>query len=207
MRGVAVLRCGPAAADRLPGVLTSFPVGRRHSACHVQVAGSCCQVACFTGAVVLSRNQVRCSGQEYPLAQQVGFRTSVHRRLELLDAVDGALDGTGVVGVLVTVLSPAPIRRGLRPRSSHCWLAGALDGPLDGALDGGSAYGLLAGAAVRMLRRAVTSSLTSPYGSMCCQNSGVSPRRSSDVSSSVQSGSARTSWSCLLYTSPSPRDG
>ena len=86
-----------AAADSSPGVLTRFPVGRRHSACHVQVAESCCQVACFTGAVVLSRNQVRCSGQEYPLAQQVGFPTSVHRRLELLDAVDGALDGTGVV--------------------------------------------------------------------------------------------------------------
>src|SRR5664280_1792751 len=52
----------------------------------------------------------------------------------------------------------------------------------------GSAYGLLAGAAVRMLRRAVMSSLTSPDGSTCCQNSGVSPRRSSDVSSGHQPG-------------------
>src|SRR5664279_3906799 len=107
-------------------------------------------------------------------------------------------------GVLVTVLSPAPIRRGSRPLPSHCWLAGALDGPLDGAVDGavdgGSGYRLLAGAAVRMLRRAVMSSLTSPYGSTCCQNSGVSPRRSSDVSSSVQSGSARTSWSIRVFT-------
>src|SRR5664280_254044 len=89
MRGVAVLRCGPAAADRSPGVLTRFPVGRRRSSCHVR---SCCQVAGCTGVVVLTRNQVRCSGQEYPLSQEVGFRTSVHRRLELLDAVDGALD-------------------------------------------------------------------------------------------------------------------
>jgi predicted FMN-binding regulatory protein PaiB len=39
----------------------------------------------------------------------------------------------------------------------------------------GSAYGALGGAAVRMVRRAVMSSLTSPYGSTCCQNSGVSP--------------------------------
>src|SRR5664279_2727128 len=122
MRGVAVLRCGPAAADRLPGVLTSFPVGRRHSACHVQVAGSCCQVACFTGAVVLSRNQVRCSGQEYPLAQQVGFRTSVHRRLELLDAVDGALDESlvAVSGSLWSnYLAHLAARRGFPGRSGR----------------------------------------------------------------------------------------
>ena len=62
-----------------------------------QVTESCCQVAGFTVAVVLSRNQVRCSGQEYPLAQKVGFRTSVHRRLELLDAVHGAFSGYGTL--------------------------------------------------------------------------------------------------------------
>jgi hypothetical protein len=62
-----------------------------------QVAESCCQVAGFIGAGRVSRNQVRCSGQEYPLAQKVGFRTSVHRHLELLDAVHGALDRAGVV--------------------------------------------------------------------------------------------------------------
>ena len=37
------------------------------------------------------------SGQEYELAEEVGFRPSVHRGLELLDAVDGALDRAGVV--------------------------------------------------------------------------------------------------------------
>src|ERR1035437_8549597 len=39
----------------------------------------------------------------------------------------------------------------------------------------GSAYGLPAGPAVRMLRRAVMSSFPSPYGSTCCQKSGVRP--------------------------------
>ena len=38
-----------------------------------------------------------CSGQEYALAEEVWFRSSVHRGLELLDAVDGALDRAGVV--------------------------------------------------------------------------------------------------------------
>ena len=42
--------------------------------------------------VGLSRNKVRCSAQEYALAQKFGFRSSVHRRFELLDAVDGAFD-------------------------------------------------------------------------------------------------------------------
>ena len=60
----------------MPGVLTRFPFGRRRSSGHVRWRESCCQVAGFTGAVVLSRNQVRCSGQEYPLAQKVGFRAS-----------------------------------------------------------------------------------------------------------------------------------
>ena len=38
-----------------------------------------------------------CSGQEYALAEEVWFRSSVLRGLELLDAVDGALDRAGVV--------------------------------------------------------------------------------------------------------------
>src|SRR5664279_3517033 len=98
MRGCGCLRCawpcrrGPLArrADEVPSRPAAFLMP-------CQVAESCCQVAGFTGMVVLSRNQVRCSGQEYLLSQEVGFRASVHRRLELLDAVHGAFDGTGVV--------------------------------------------------------------------------------------------------------------
>jgi hypothetical protein len=37
------------------------------------------------------------SGKQYQFAEQVGFGTAVHRGLQLLDAVGGAFDGTGVV--------------------------------------------------------------------------------------------------------------
>ena len=97
MRGVAVLRCGPCRRGQLARRADEVPCRPAAFLMPCQVAEACCQVACFTGAVVLTRNQVRCSGQEYPLAQKVGFRASVHRRLELLDAVDGAFDGAGVV--------------------------------------------------------------------------------------------------------------
>ena len=51
----------------------------------------------FHRGVASSRTDSLCLGQEYPLAQEVGFRASVHRHLELLDAVDGAFDRAGVV--------------------------------------------------------------------------------------------------------------
>ena len=38
------------------------------------------------------------SGKQYQFSEQVGFGAAVHRGLQLLDAVDGAFDGAGVVG-------------------------------------------------------------------------------------------------------------
>ena len=38
------------------------------------------------------------SGEQYQFAEQVGLGAAVHRGLQLLDAVDGAFDGAGVVG-------------------------------------------------------------------------------------------------------------
>jgi hypothetical protein len=43
-------------------------------------------------------------------------------------------------------------------------------------------------------------SLTSPYGRMWLQNSGVSPRLSSTVSTPSYSGSASTSWTMRVFT-------
>ena len=98
MWGVAVLRCGwPCRRGPLARRVDEAPVRPAAFLMPCQVAESCCQVAGFAGVVALSRNQVRWSAQEYQLAQKVGFRTSVHRRLELLDAVHGAFDRTGVV--------------------------------------------------------------------------------------------------------------
>ena len=37
------------------------------------------------------------SGEQYQFAEQVGLGAAVHRGLQLLDAVDGAFDGAGVV--------------------------------------------------------------------------------------------------------------
>src|SRR5450631_971192 len=53
MRGVAVLRCvGLLPPRSLPGVLMRFPVGQlRDADWPCVVAESCCQVACFTGAL------------------------------------------------------------------------------------------------------------------------------------------------------------
>src|SRR6476620_8226361 len=48
-------------------------------------------------AVTRRRGWKLFSGQQYQFAEQVGFGTSVHRGLQLLDAVDGAFDRTGVV--------------------------------------------------------------------------------------------------------------
>ena len=94
---VAVVRCvGVAAAD-------SLPTCRRESQATDCIAHdlpddeSWCQVAGFTLASQCLGLQARCSCQEYELAEKVGFRASVHRRLELLDAVHGAFDRSGVV--------------------------------------------------------------------------------------------------------------
>jgi len=76
----------PAEAQPVSGVLMGMPDGE-----------SCCQITVFTGGIQCLELKAGCSCQEYELAQQVGFRASVHRGLELLDAVDGALDCAGVV--------------------------------------------------------------------------------------------------------------